>query len=184
MDIENAQKEMRIAHLSGASKVFILGLVWITASVFAIYSTIQTSFAIFCIGMISHSAWILVSKLFKRGNNDIRDNPLWILEIESALILLVGLFFFNGFFRVYSYWFFPMMLLMEGARYLIFQTIYGMKIYWILGLILILAGLVGIGSHQKFYTFGIVGGGIQLLFAIGIRQMDKKNSIKRKTHEV
>ena len=67
------------------------------------------------------------------------------------------------------------MLLIIGVRYLIFQSIYGMKVYWILGLILIVAGSVGLEANLPFYTFGITGGVIELLFSIFILQKDRKN---------
>lgn len=62
-----------------------------------------------------------------------------------------------------------------GVRYLIFQTIYGMKIYWVLGLLLIVAGFIGLNSNQPFYTFGIVGGIIELIFSVLIIRTDSNN---------
>jgi len=175
MDIEEAQNDMRDAYLGGGSGVLISGLVWIIAGIFAIYSSQQSSFILFFIGgMFIHPLGIVVDKLLKRRGKHSKGNPMGHLAIESTVILFVGLYLVYSLFQSHPNWLFPIMLLIIGVRYLIFQTIYGMKIYWILGLILILAGFIGLNSNQPFYTFGIIGGLIELTFSTFIIQTDRK----------
>lgn len=175
MNISEAQKDMRDAYLSGGSGVLISGLVWIIASIMAIYSTKQTSLIVFFVaGMFIYPGGILIDKLFGRRGQHLKANPLGKLAMESTVILFIGLFLVYSIFQTLPNWLFPIMLLIIGVRYLIFQTIYGLKIYWVLGFTLIVAGFVGISVPQHFYTFGIVGGVIELLFSVLIIRKDKK----------
>ena len=185
MDFEEAQKDMRDAYLSGGSGVLISSLVWIIAGVFAIYTSKQISLIVFFIGgMFIHPIGILIDKLFSRSGQHIKGNPLGELAMESTIILFIGLFLVYSLFPSLPNWFFPIMLMIIGVRYLIFQTIYGMKIYWILGAILIVAGAIGLNSNQPFHTFGIIGGLIELIFSLLIIQIDRKNFKLKKEHEV
>lgn len=180
MDIEEAQKDMCDAYLGGGSGVLISGLVWMTAGVFAIYGSQQASFFVFFIaGMFIHPIGILVDKFFNRRGKHVKENPLGNLAMESTVILFIGLFIVYSLLQTHPNWFFPIMLMIIGVRYLIFQTIYGMKIYWILGMLLILAGFIGLNSNQSFHTFGIIGGIIELIFSVLIIQIDRKNQIKK-----
>lgn len=57
MNFNEAQKDMRDAYLSGGSGILISSIVWITAGIFAIYTTKQISFMVFFIGgMLIHPA--------------------------------------------------------------------------------------------------------------------------------
>ena len=135
-------------------------------------------------GMLIHPAGILIDKLFKRSGKHSKENPLGNLAMESTVILFIGIYLVYSLFQIQPNWLYPIMLMVIGVRYLIFQTIFGMRIYWILGLILIVAGFIGLNSNQPFYTFGIIGGLIELIFSILIIQKDKNNFKLKKEHEV
>jgi len=177
MNIEEAQKDMRNAYLGWGSGVLISSLVWLAAGTSAIYTSAQTSFIIFFIGgMFIHPVGILIDKLFKRSGKHLKGNPLGNLAMESTIILFVGLYLVYSLFQLQPNWLFPIMLMIIGVRYSIFQTIYGMKIYYVLGLILIIAGCLGLNLNQAFQTFGIIGGLIELLFSIFIIKKIKSKS--------
>ena len=174
MNIGEAQKDMREAYLGGGAGVLISSIVWLTAGVLAVYSSKQTSIiAFFLGGMLIHPIGMLVSKSFNRRGTHIKENPLGKLAMESTVILFIGLFLVYSLFQRLPNWFFPIMLMIIGVRYLIFQTIYGMKIYWGLGLVLILAGFICLNSNQSFHISGIIGGVIEFIFSILIIQLDR-----------
>jgi len=176
MDIDKAQNDMRDAYLGGGSGVLISSLAWITAGVFAIYGSKETSLIVFFVaGTFIHPGGILVDKLFGRKGKHSKDNPLGHLAMESTVILFVGLLLVYIIFQTSPNWLFPIMLLIIGARYLVFQTIFGMNIYWVLGIVLIATGLIGIYANQPLHTFGIIGGVIELIFAVLIIQKNKRN---------
>lgn len=177
MNFQEAQKDMRDAYVGGGAGVLISGLVWLTAGIVALYSTQQTSIIVFFIaGMLIHPIGIGVSKLFNRTGKHSQRNPLGKLAMESTAILFIGLFLVYSLFRTLPNWFYPIMLMIIGVRYLVFQTIYGMKIYWALGLLLIVAGMFFTNSNPSFYLPAIIGGIIELIFSVLIIQLDKKKS--------
>ncbi len=177
MNIIDAQKEMRDAYMGGGSGVLVSGLVWLTASIVAIYTSPQTSFMVFFVGgMMIHPAGILIDKLFKRAGKHSKENPLGKLAMESTIILFIGLYLAYFLFQTEPNWLYPIMLLMIGGRYLVFQTIYGMRIYWILGFVLIAAGFLGLNTDQPFHVFGLIGGMIELTFSILIILIDRRNT--------
>jgi len=174
MSIEEAQKDMRNAYLGGGSGVLISGLVWLAAGILAIYTSKQTSLIVFFVGgMLIYPLEVVIDKLFKRSGKHVKENPLGKLAMESTAILFIGLYLVLCFFQTQPNWLYPIMLMIIGVRYLVFQTIYGMRIYWILGLILIAAGFIGLNLTQSFYAFGIIGGIIELIFALVIIQKSK-----------
>ncbi len=167
MKVQEAQGDMRDAYMCGGSGVLISGIIWVIAGVTAIYATNQISFMVFFFGgMLIHPLSVLLDKLFNRRGKHSKENPLANLALESTVLLFIGLYLVYLLFELEPNWLFPIMLFFIGARYLIFQSIYGLKIYWILGLILIGMGFFGLNSNQPFYTFGIIGGVVELIFSI------------------
>jgi len=131
MDINEAQKDMHLSYLGGGAGVLASGLIWLITGAVAFYYTKQTTILIFFLGgMLIHPLGIVISKLFNRSGQHKKDNPLAKLALESTLILFVGLFVAYSIFQIKTDWFFPIMLMMIGVRYLLFQSIYGMKIFW------------------------------------------------------
>lgn len=176
MQIGEAQKDMQDAYLGGGSGVLVSGLVWMAAGIYAMYGSKQDTFIVFFIaGIFIHPIGVLVDKLFGRRGSHVKENPLGYLAMESTAILLTGLFIIYSLSQTLLDWLFPIMLLIIGVRYLLFQTLFGMKIYWILGLALMAAGYIGMESNQPFHTFGIVGGVIEIVFSIVIILMDRSN---------
>lgn len=124
--------------------------------------------------MLIHPIGIVSNKLFRRSGKHSKGNPLGNLALESTAILFIGLSIAYELFKVQPGWLYPIMLMIIGVGYLIFQTIYGMKIYWILGLILMGAGIIGLNLNQIFFTCALLGGMIELLFSIVIIQRNRK----------
>lgn len=179
MTIDEAQRDMRNAYLSGGAGVLVSSFVWMAAAILAITASKQSSLLAFFIGgMFIHPISILINKLSKRTGKHKKENVLGILALESTVIIFMGLFLVYSLFQSQPGWFFPIMLLIIGVRYLVFQTIYGMKIYWILGGVLMLAGLIGIWSNQSFYIFGLIGGIVEFIFSVIIILNARKNGLK------
>lgn len=167
MNFENAQKDMCESYLSGSAGIFISGIVWLLAGSTSIFFSEHISILIFFFGgMLIHPLSILFSKIFNRTGKHQDGNPLGKLALESTLLLFIGLFIAYSVFQINTNWFYPIMLLTIGVRYVIFQTIYGIKTYWLLGLVLIIAGIVSIITNQPFHTSAIIGGIIELIFAM------------------
>lgn len=157
---------MRQSHMGGGPGVLASGLIWLSAGIAAILSTQQVSVLLFFFGgMLIYPLGIVLAKAFNRSGKHQKDNPLSNLALESTLLLFIGLFIAYLVLQVQGDWFFPIMLMIIGGRYVIFASIYGMRIYWILGLVLVFAGIGNLVLNSPFHVGAIMGGVIELVFA-------------------
>ena len=167
MDIRKAQLDMRQAYLNGATGVLISGIVWLVASIIAYLYSQETSLYVFFFGgMLIHPLSIVMDKALKRSGKHQKDNPLGKLAMESTLLLFIGLFIAFYVYQIRANWFYPIMLLLIGGRYVIFQSIYGLKIYWALGLVLVVAGSASFLLNFPFQLPVLIGGVVELIFSI------------------
>ena len=177
MELKVAQKDMRTAYLGGGTGLLVSGLVWLAAGIVAWKVSATTSMLVLFVGgMFIFPGSILVSKLLKRSGKHQKENPLGTLAMETTILIFIGLFVAYTMFHSLGDWFFSIMLLFIGGRYLMFQTIYEMKIYWIIGSILIGAGVASMVLVWDFHVPGIVGGLIELVFAFIIMGGQRKKA--------
>jgi hypothetical protein len=180
MNFEEAQENMNVSYYGGGTGVFASGLVWSIAGMVALFSSQQTSMlTLFFGGMFIHPLGMLLSKILKRSGNHHSENPLGKFALENTVVLFVGLFLAFSIAQLRIEWFYPIMLIIIGARYMTFQTLYGLKVYWLLGLMLITSGVGGILLDMPFFLGAFVGGGLEIVFSfIIIRQAKICKEIK------
>ena len=129
--------------------------------------------ALFFGGMFIHPLSMLLSKYFKRPGNHYPKNPLGKLALESTIILFVGLFLAFYVAKLQVEWFYPIMLMIIGVRYLVFNTLYGLKIYWLLGSVLIFSGMLCILLGANFIIGAFIGGATEIVFSLVIINQSK-----------
>jgi hypothetical protein len=174
MKFEDAQKDMNFSYFGGANGVLVSGLVWcIAGSVALLYSTQLSMLVLFFGGMFIHPLAILFSKMLKRSGSHHPKNPLGKLALESTIILFVGLFLAFYVAKLQIEWFFPIMLMTIGVRYLIFNTLYGNKTYWLLGALLMFSGMLCILLAANFVIGAFIGGVTEIVFALVILNQAK-----------
>ncbi len=174
MNFIDAQKDMRKSYFGGGPGAFVSGIVWLTAGITALISTKQISvFLFFFGGMSIHPLGIVISKALNRSGKHQSGNPLSYLALESTFILFIGLFIAYFSLQVRPNWFFSIMILIIGGRYLVFSSIYGMRIYWVFGATLILSGIGGLIFNTPFHLIGLIGGVIEILFSFIILYLEK-----------
>jgi hypothetical protein len=169
MKFSEAQKDMNLSYLGGSTGVFVSGFVWCVAAVVALLTTNKISmYTLFFGGMFIHPASLLLDKMLKRSGSHNPENPLGKLALESTAILFVGLFlaFFVANYKIE--WFYPIMLMIIGVRYLVFNTLYGNKTYWVLGLILMASGMFCILLGSSFVLGAFIGGVTEIVFSFVI----------------
>ena len=175
MNFIEAQEDMRKSYFGGGPGAFASGIVWLTAGITALNSTIQASVLLFFFGgMLIHPIGILLSKALNRSGKHKKGNPLSILALETTFMLFIGLFIAYLVLQVRPNWFFSIMILIIGGRYLVFSSIYGMRIYWVLGGVLAVVGVGGFIYNTPFYLIGLVGGIIEILFSFLIIYLEKR----------
>ena len=90
-------------------------------------------------------------------------NPMEMLALQSTVFLIIGVVIAYLVSATFGDWFFSIALLAVGARYLVFQTVYGMRLFLVLGLVLIMiaAAALWFGMAPAFVAFA--GGATELL---------------------
>ncbi len=160
---------MRESYYGGGPGVIASGLVWLASGIVAWKGEAMTSMLVFFVGgMLIHPIGIMLSKLIGRSGKHEKGNPLSTLALESTILIFIGLFIAYTVFHSVGDWFYVIMAMIIGSRYLLFQSMYGMKIYWLLGALFILIGFKGIFLAEPFHYPAISGGVMELLIAIVI----------------
>ena len=161
-----AQRDMRTGYLGGAPGVLVSGSVWAVAACFAAFvSPERAMWALFGGGVVIHPLAVLCARLLGAPGRHTLGNPLGALAMATTvwMIAMLPLAYAIALWRIEL--FFPAMLLVIGGRYLCFQTLYGNRLYWVLGAVLGVAawGLASLGAPPVLGA--AAGGGIEIVFA-------------------
>ena len=141
---------------------------WGIAAVISIRSASAAVLALLIGGAAIHPVGMLLAKGLGRAGAHARGNPLGRLALEGTAWMLAGIVIALGLQLLRAEWFFPAMLLVIGGRYLTFQTLYGLRIFWLLGAILAIAGL-SLGLARAPVSLGaLAGASIEIVFALVI----------------
>ncbi|MFQ3195465.1 MAG: hypothetical protein ACI9N3_002299 [Colwellia sp.] len=174
MKFEEAQRNMNFSYFGGGTGVLVSGVIWcIAGGVALLYSNQLSMLALFFGGMFIHPLAMLFSKTLKRPGNHSPDNPLGKLALESTVILFVGLFLAFYVAKLQVEWFYPIMLMIIGVRYLVLNTLYGLKTYWALGALLMISGILCILSGADFVIGAFIGGVTEIVFSFVIITQSK-----------
>lgn len=172
-----AQADMRRAYCSGAPGVLVSGCAWLAAGLVAALRSPSLAVLVLLVGgALIHPASIVLNKVLGRAGAHTPGNPLGVLAIEGTVWFLAGIVIAYGLRALRLEWFFPAMLLLIGGRYLTFQTIYGLRVYWLCGAILGGAGLVLGLMRAPVPVAAFSGAGVELVFAALLFARDKRST--------
>lgn len=164
-----AQADLRDAHCNGAAGVVASGLVWLAAGLFCLALSPRAGvYALLAGGALIFPLGVLLARLLGRRGMHARGNPLGTLAQEGTFWLMAGIVVAFALYLVRAEWFFPAMLLAIGARYLTFQTLYGLRTYWLLGgaLCALAVVVVLLRLPPAVALFG--GGVLEVVFALAL----------------
>jgi hypothetical protein len=180
LTLNQAQADMRDAYCGGALGVAVSGLAWFTAGLVALLGRPTLAVLVLLVGgALIHPLSVGLNKLLGRRGAHTRGNPLGTLAIEGTLWLLAGIAIAYGMHVLRLEWFFPAMLLLIGGRYLSFQTLYGLRVYWFCGAALCSAGLVLALLRAPVAISALAGAAIELVFAALVFAHDKRGRAAR-----
>jgi hypothetical protein len=167
MSISAAQADMRQGYYSGGAGILASSLAWSVAAGIAISGPAQKAvWALLLGGMLIHPVGLLICKLLGARGAHTSGNPLGQLAGSSTFWLIFCLPLAYGLSLQEPRWFFPAMLLIIGGRYLVFATLYGMRLYWVLGLALAAAGFALGYLAAPVLVGASTGAAIEAVFAI------------------
>jgi hypothetical protein len=168
MHLAIAQQEVRRVYLNGGPGQLVAGVIWLASASLATWCSSGSAIATLVIG----GAFIflgtqLVLKVLGRTASLGRENPLRWLAMQTAFIVPICLPVVGGASLHRLDWFYPGCLVVVGAHYLPFVTLYGLWQFGALGAALVAGGLVlGIWFPLGFAAGGWFGASV--LVAAGV----------------
>lgn len=164
---KHAQTDMCKGYANGSVGIIVSGLIWLLSAIVSYhYSAKQAVWILLIGGMFIHPVSVLLSKAIGLSGAHTKGNPLGNLAMEGTLFMIMCLPLAFGLSFQNTEWFFQGMLLIIGGRYLTFASLYGIRLYWILG------ALLGIAAYLLFYlkvaSFGslLTGSLIEISFGL------------------
>ena len=139
--IANAQREMRSAFLGGFAGQLVSGLIWLGASAISILGTSHYGMAFLFFGSMSvFPLTQLILRLMGRSARVGAENGLWALGSQVAFTVPINFLLVGAVVLFREMWFFPAAMIVVGAHYIPFITLYGMKMFGVLAVLLTLGG--------------------------------------------
>jgi hypothetical protein len=168
MDIQDAQREVRSVYIGGFWGQLVSSVIWLVSAALGTWVTPKASIlAVVIGGFFIFPLTQMMLRLSGRPARVSKENSFHFLGMQVAFVLPfsmlllvpVGLYDLNLFF--------PALMVLLGAHYFPFATLYGMRMFLFLGGILIAAG-VGIRHVWFSETFSLgawIGGLALFVFA-------------------
>jgi hypothetical protein len=162
-----AQSDMRHGYYSGATGIIASALAWSASAATAIlHSPERAIWALLIGGMLIYPVGMLLCWMLKASATHTKGNPFGALAGASTFWLIFSLPLAYGLGLNRPEWFFSAMLLVIGGRYLVFATIYGMQLYWALGLTLAAAGALLALMLAPALAVVTAGAAIEFIFGV------------------
>jgi Family of unknown function (DUF7010) len=143
MEIQDAQLEVRTVYIGGFWGQFVSSLIWLASAALgtwaapkaAVLTVVIGGFFIFPLTQLAlrlsgRRAWVSGENPF----NSLAMQIAFVLPFSMLLLVPVGLYRLN--------WFFPALMILVGAHYLPFASLYGIRMFLFLSGILIAMGVV------------------------------------------
>lgn len=164
---KRAQTDMCKGYANGSIGILVSGFIWLISSIISYqYSAELAIWALLIGGMFIHPVGVLLSKIIGLKGSHTKGNPLGNLAMEGTIFMIMCLPIAFGLSLQHAEWFFQGMLLIIGGRYLAFASIYGSKLYWVLG------ASLGVAAYLLFFfqvqSFGSLLAGSLIEISFGI----------------
>ena len=168
MLISEAQTEVRRVYLGGLVGNSVAGVLWLASSCLAVWYSRSAAIGLLVVGgFFIYPVLSLVLRLLGRPSAVRSTNPFRFLAIQVAFVLPLSMPLVAPVVAYRAVWFYPAMLILVGAHYLPFATLYGMRSFLVLAALLITAGLaIALYLPTHFSLGGWIGGAILVVFAM------------------
>jgi hypothetical protein len=162
------QLEMKSNHLGGATGVVVSGIAWLISAFVAYnYSSKEAIWTLLIGGAFIYPISSILNKLLG-ANRTLSKKILKNLAMEGTIFMLMCIPLAYGLSLLRAEYFFQGMLLIIGGRYLTFKTLFGNRIFWILGSILGMTAYFLFLVKAETFTSAIAGAIIEISFGLFI----------------
>ena len=167
MPIDEAQRELRSAFLGGFGGQLVSGLIWLAAAALGSWlAPVYGMAALFFGSMAIFPLTQLVVRMLGRRGKVSPANGLWALGAQTAFTVPPSFLLVGAATLYQEHWFFPAAMIVVGAHYLPFITLYGMRLFGVLAVVLMVAGAgLGLYGPPLFSLGGWLAGLVLLGFA-------------------
>lgn len=173
MNLHECQREMRSAFLGGFAGQLVSGSIWLVAAALGTWLSPTAGMAALFFG--SMGIFPLTQgavRLLGRPGKVSPENGLWPLGAQVAFTVPLNFLLVGAATLYRETWFFPAAMIVIGAHYLPFVTLYGMKMFGILAGLLVVSGAgLALYSPHIFSLGGWLTGLVLMAFAWGGRQI-------------
>ena len=176
MKVSEAQQELRSVFLGAFTGMLVTGLIWLVSA--ATGTWMSPGLAIWVLvlgGTFTFPLSQLLLKAMGRPTSLSRENPFGRLAMQAAFIIpfcypvIAAATIHN------TNWFFPAFMVVVGAHYLPFITLYGMRQFGILTVLLVgLGTAIGLYFPESFALGGWTGAAIYLLAAFPFKAIAER----------
>ena len=177
------QSEMRIAFLGGFAGQLVSGLIWLASSAASVLIKPQVGMAVLffgCMGIFPLTQLSL--RLMGRSAKVDKENGLWALGSQIAFTVPINFLLVGAILLYRPEWFYPAAMIIVGTHYLPFLTLYGMRMFAVLSILLVIGGIYfALYGPEIFSLGGWFTGLILILFAFIGRSTVLKEERNRKT---
>jgi hypothetical protein len=168
MTIAEAQAENRAVFLGASVGQFVSSAVWLASAALATWgSRGQAMLALVLGGTFIFPLTMLVLRLLGQRRTLSRENPLSFLAMQVAFAIPLAIPLVLAATAYKPEWFYAGFLIVVGAHYLPFVTLYGLPVFAIGGGLMAAAGIVLPGLKPAEFALGGWVGGI-LLAVLGV----------------
>lgn len=170
---------MQVGYMNGSIGVVVSGTMWLMSGFVAVFDTsVHAIWALLIGGVFIFPVSNVIEKIIWKRGAHTKGNPLGALAMEGTIWMIMCLPLAYGLSLLHHAWFFQGMLMIIGGRYLTFATVYGLRLYWVLGALLGCAGYLLFSFQQPSHVSALTGGTIEVVFGIFMLIRLKRAAIK------
>src|ERR1700723_1343417 len=163
MDIKDAQRESRSVFIGGFWGQLVSSVIWLASAALGTWATPKASILTAVIaGFFIFPLTQMLLRLSGRRASLSRENPFNGLGMQVALVLPFSMLLLVPVALYNLNWFFPALMILLGAHYLPFGTLYGMRMFLVLAAILTAEGYLISQFFSRTFSLGAWVGGITL----------------------
>ena len=172
MTIQAVQREVRMTYLGGSFGAWVSGALWAISAALGTWSSHTSAIIALAAGgaLIFPIAQLLVRLSGHRATLS-AENTMNQLAMQVAFTIPLCLPLIGAATLHRATWFYPAFLIVVGMHYLPFTFLYGMRLYTVLAILMVVEGLA-IGLYVPGASFALGGwvGGLTLIaFGFALR---------------
>ena len=163
MDIQDAQRESRSVYIGGFWGQLVSSVIWLVSATLGTWVSPKASILTVVIGgFFIFPLTQMLLRLSGRRASLGRENSFHSLGMQVAFVLPFSMLLLVPVGQLRLNWFFPALMILLGAHYLPFATLYGMRMFLFLAGILIVMGVVIALWFSRTFSLGAWVAGLTL----------------------